>query len=217
MPETPKTVLIADDHAVVREGLRLVLERHEDLHVVAEAANIEETIRKTLGHKPDVLVLDLNMPDGSTLDVLDKIRAASPDTAIVVLTMQSEPGYARTALQRGVEGYVLKESAAQELRQAIDTVLKGGTFLSPSLGARLASAPEPEALPDGITPREAEVLGLLAVGHTNAEIADKLHLSRRTVESHRSHLQTKTGADTRSALVRYAINHGLARLEVAES
>lgn len=212
-----RTVVIADDHAIVRDGLRLIIANGEGLTVVAEAATAEEAARKTLGHKPDLLILDLNMPGASSLEMLGKIREASPETVVLVLTMQSETGYARAALKAGARGYVLKESAGSELLGAIDAVLGGKTFLSPSLGVRLATEPEEDALPDGITAREAEVLELLALGHTNAEIADQLHLSRRTVESHRSSLQNKTQADTRAKLVRYAIDHGLVDLEPRET
>lgn len=208
-----RTIVIADDHAIVRDGLRMIIEGGEGLTVVAEAATAEEAARKTLGHKPDVLILDLNMPGTSSLEMLGKIRAASPGTAVIVLTMQSETSFARAALKAGARGYVLKESAGPELLGAVESVLDGGTFLSPSLGVRLATEPEEAVLPDGITAREAEVLELLTLGHTNAEIAEQLHLSRRTVESHRSSLQSKTQADTRARLVRYAIDHHLVDLE----
>jgi two-component system, NarL family, response regulator NreC len=213
VPDHELRVVLADDHVIVRNGLRLLLEGG-GIEVVAEAGDADEAARRTSGHKPDVLILDLNMPGTPSLDAIPKIRATSPSTAIVVLTMQSDPTYARAALRAGVQGYVLKDSAGAELMQAIRTAAEGGTYLSPSLGARLAAMPEGNgALPDGITPREADVLKLLAVGHTNAEIAERLHLSRRTIETHRSSLQTKTGCGTRAELVRYAADHGLLDLE----
>jgi two-component system response regulator NreC len=216
MPDAPLTVVVADDHAIVRDGLRLLLEDQGRFEVVGEAADAETAVRKVLGHKPDVLVLDLSMPGGSTLEVLEDIAQASPATAVVVLTMQSEPDYARVAMRRGARGYVLKESASGELLQAIDAVVAGGTFVSPSLGARLAESPEERpAPPGGLTRREADVLGLLALGYTNAQVADRLGVSRRTIETHRASLQGKIGAPSRVELVRYAVQHGL--IDLAEA
>jgi len=214
MPDTLR-VILADDHEVVRSGLRMVLEAAGDVEVVAEAGTADDAVRYVLGHKPDVLVLDLNMPGTPSLDTIPQIREASPGTAVVVLTMQSGTAFARAALRAGVRGYVLKESAGTELVQALRTAAEGGTYLTPSLGARLATEPEHPEMPDGITTREAEVLSLLALGHTNAEIGDRLHLSRRTVESHRASLQSKTGCGTRAELVRYAIDHDLLDAAVA--
>ncbi|WP_372790580.1 response regulator [Paraconexibacter sp.] len=213
MPE-PLRVILADDHEIVRSGLRMVLEAAGNIEIVAEAGTADDAVRYVLGHKPDVLVLDLNMPGTPSLETLPQVNEASPDTAVVVLTMQSGTAFAREALRAGVRGYVLKESAGAELVQALRTAADGGTYLTPSLGARLATEPEVPELPDGITSREAEVLSLLALGHTNAEIGDRLHLSRRTVESHRASLQSKTGCATRAELVRYALDHQL--LEAAE-
>ena len=213
MPD-PVRVVLADDHVIVRAGLRALLEADGTIEVVAEAGTADEAARKVLGHKPDVLVLDLNMPGTPSLESVPQVRAASPGTAIVVLTMQSDPTYAKAALQAGVQGYVLKESASAELTQAIDTARAGGTYLSPSLGAKMATAPDPgDALPDGITQREADVLKLLVVGHTNQEISERLHLSRRTIETHRASLQHKTGCTTRAELVRYAAAHDLLHVE----
>lgn len=207
-------LVLADDHSVVRDGLRLLLDAEPDLEVVAEAGTTPDAVRYVLGHKPDVLVLDLNMPGGSSLDALPEIYAASPGTAVVVLTMQSSTDYARRALRAGVRAYVLKESAGSELVEAIHAAVAGRTYLTPSMGARLAAEPpDGGGLPGGLTPREAEVLGLLALGHTNAEIADQLYLSRRTVETHRASLQSKLGLGTRAELVRYAFANGLVDLD----
>lgn len=203
------SVVLADDHEVVRSGLRMVLEAAGGIEVVAEAATADDAVRYVLGHKPDVLVLDLNMPGTPSLDAMPRFAEASPSTAVVVLTMQSGTAFAREALRAGVRGYVLKESAGAELIEAIRTAIDGGTYLTPSLGARLATEPDRFQLPDGLTPREAEVLSLLALGHTNAEIGEQLHLSRRTVESHRASLQSKSGCSTRAELVRYALAHDL--------
>jgi two-component system response regulator NreC len=201
-------VVIADDHAVVRRGLRQVLDADGGFDVVAEAADLESARRYVRGHHPDVLVLDLNMPGGSSLEGIPEIRAECPGTQIVVLTMQAEPAYARHALGAGALGYVLKEAAEAELVEAIQRAAAGDTYLNPRLGARVAAEPPPGP-PDGLSEREVEVLHMIALGHTNAEIADHLYLSVRTVETHRAHIQQKLRLGTRSELVRYAIDHGL--------
>ena len=213
----PLTVVLADDHSVVRDGLRMLLEAEEDLEVVAEAGTAADAVRYVLGHKPDVLILDLNMPGGSSLDALPAVYEASPQTKVVVLTMQSSTEYARRALRAGVQAYVLKESAGTELVEAIHAAVAGRTYLTPSMGARLAAEPpDGGGPPGGLTAREAEVLGLLALGYTNAEIAEQLYLSRRTVETHRASLQSKLGLGTRAELVRYAFAHGLVDLDEDE-
>jgi two-component system response regulator NreC len=201
-------VVIADDHSVVRRGLRQLLEAEAGLEVVAEAEDIDGARRYVRGHHPDVLVLDLNMPGGSTLEAIPQIRAESPDTQIVVLTMQNEPAYAREALSAGVMGYVLKEAADSELIEAVRRAAAGDTYLNPRLGARVAAAPPPGP-PDGLSEREVEVLRMIALGHTNAEIAEQLYLSVRTVETHRAHIQQKLNLGSRSELVHYALEHGL--------
>src|SRR6202044_3608813 len=147
---------------------------------VPEAAPADDAARYVLGHKPTVLILDLNMPGRSSLEAIPDIRAASPATEIVVLTMQNESAFARRALQAGVRGYVLKEAADTELVQAVRSAAAGQTYLQPALGARMVSEPDAEPA-DGLSPREREVLRLIALGHTNAEIAERLFLSIRTV------------------------------------
>jgi len=201
-------VVIADDHAVVRRGLRQLLDAEDGFEVVAEAPDLESARRFTRGHHPDVLVLDLNMPGGSSLDGIPEIRAECPETQIVVLTMQDEPAYARHALGAGALGYVLKESAESELVEAIRRAASGDTYLNPRLGARVAAEPPP-GLPDGLSEREVEVLRMIALGHTNAEIAEQLYLSVRTVETHRAHIQQKLRLGSRAELVRYALDHKL--------
>jgi two-component system response regulator NreC len=204
------TLVIADDHAVVRSGLKMLLDAEPDLEVVAEAGDIDAAIRYIRGHKPTVLVLDLHMPGEPSLPALPSLRKASPDTQIVVLTMQDDPAYAREALRAGAIGYVLKEAADAELVQAVRMAAKGETYLQPALGARLASLPgDASGPPDDLTEREVEVLRLIALGHTNSEIGDQLFLSVRTVESHRAHIQQKTGRSTRAELVAYARDHKL--------
>jgi two-component system response regulator NreC len=160
------------------------------------------------GHRPDVLVLDLNMPEGSSLEAVPDILAHNPDTQIVVLTMQDEPAYARQALGAGVLGYLLKDAADAELVEAVRRAAAGDRYLNPRLGARVASE-APPGPPDGLSEREVEVLRMVALGHTNNEIAKELHLSVRTVETHRAHIQQKLRLGSRSELVRYALEHGL--------
>ncbi len=215
MPTEPEqndasvTVVLADDHVIVRDGIRMVLESEPDIQVVAEAGTAEDAARYVLGHKPSILVLDLNMPGESSLDLIPSILETSPGTRIIVLTMQSEPAFVRSALQAGASGYVVKHSAAKELVDAIRTAMKGETYLNPSLGARLAAAPDAGAAPDELTPREIEVLGLLAQGYMNPEVAQQLVLSVRTVETHRANIQRKTGISTRAELIAYAKEHNL--------
>lgn len=186
----------------------MLLETEEDIGVVAEAHDAESAIRYAGGHRPDVLILDINMPGGSGLAAIPEIRTSSPDTRIVMLTMQEETASAREALQAGVLGYILKEAASEELVKAVRLASEGKTYLQPELGARLAAEPE-VATSDDLSDRETEVLRLIALGHTNNEIADSLFLSVRTVESHRAHIQQKLGLTSRSELVRYAIDRGL--------
>ncbi len=201
-------IVIADDHAVVRSGLRLLLDTEDDFEVVAEAGDVDAARRYVRGHRPAVLVLDLNMPGGSSLEAIPAIRAESPDTHIVVLTMQEEPAFARQALSAGASGYVLKEAADGELVEAVRRAAASETYLNPSLGARIAREPPPGP-PDDLSEREVEVLRLIALGHTNAEIAEQLYLSVRTVETHRAHIQQKLRVSSRAELVRYALQRGL--------
>ena len=201
-------IVIADDHAIVRRGLLGLLEQESDLEVVAEAPDLESARRFVRGHHPDVLVLDLNMGGESTIDSIPELRSEFPDTQIVVLTMQNEPAYARLALSSGVLGYVLKESADAELIDAVRAAASGEHYLNPRLGAKVAAEPPPGP-PDGLTEREVEILRLIALGHTNAHVAESLFLSVRTVETHRAHIQQKLGLTDRADLVRYALDNRL--------
>lgn len=201
-------IVLADDHAVVRSGLRLLLDSEAGFEVVAEAGDLQSTRLSVRGRKPDVLVLDLNMPGGSSLEAIPTIRAEAPQTQIVVLTMQQEPAFARHALGAGAIGYVLKEAADDELVEAVRRAAAGESYLNPRLGARMASEPAPGP-PDDLSERELEVLRLIALGHTNAEIAEQLFLSIRTVETHRAHIQQKLDLYSRAALVGYALRRGL--------
>jgi two-component system response regulator NreC len=205
-------IVIADDHSVVRRGLRQLLESEPGLEIVAEAEDVDGARRYVRGHRPEVLVLDLNMPGGSSLDAIPSIRDESPQTQIVVLTMQNEPAYARLALSAGVLGYVLKDAADAELVEAVRRAAAGDSYLNPRLGARLAAEP-PLGPPGGLSEREVDVLRMIALGHTSTEIADELYLSVRTVETHRAHIQQKLRLGSRSELVRYALKHGLVDTE----
>lgn len=204
-------IVLADDHQVVRAGLGLLLGHEAGIDVVAQSGDVDGTLRAVLGHKPDVLVLDLNMPGTLTsLEAIPLVRTRSPLTATVVLTMQEDPEYARRSLRAGAMGYVLKESADTELVEAVRRAADGQTYLNPSLGARLVATPEkPTGPPGDLSGREVEVLRLLALGHTNAEVGEQLFLSVRTVETHRAHVQQKLSLTTRAELVRYALDHGL--------
>jgi two-component system, NarL family, response regulator NreC len=204
------TVVLADDHRMVRSGLRLLLESDGRFSVLDEAGDVPGTLVKVRECRPRVLVLDLNMGGVSSLDAIPQLRAEMPETQIVVLTMQENPAFAQAALCAGALGYVLKEAADAELMTAVLAAAEGRTYLNPELGAKLAvQPPEGAARPDGLSPREIEVLRLIALGHTNTEIAKSLFLSVRTVESQRSRIQHKVGVTTRAELVGYARRRGL--------
>ena len=203
------SILIADDHAVMRSGLRMLLENEDDFEVAAEAGDVAETIRKLKAYKPDVLLLDLHMPGGPSLQAIPEMREASPGTRIVVLTMQDSAGFVREALRAGALGYVTKDAADTELVEAVRLAVDNQPYLHPKLGAKLAIEPDNEGPPDDLSEREVEVLRLIALGHTNAEIAGQLYLSVRTVESHRAHIQQKLRLQTRAELVHYALKHKL--------
>ncbi len=201
-------IVIADDHAIVRRGLRQLLDSEAGFEVVAEAEDVASARRYVRGHHPDVLVLDLNMPGEESIEAIPGLRSEFPETQIVVLTMQNEPAYARRTLSDGVLGYVLKESADGELVDAIRAAVAGERYLNPRLGAKLAAEPPPGP-PDGLSQRELEILRLIALGYTNGQIAEELYLSIRTVETHRAHIQQKLGLADRAELVRYALDRKL--------
>jgi two-component system response regulator NreC len=213
MADDEITIVLADDHAVVRSGLRMLLDAEDGMRVVAEAGTVDDAVRLTRAHRPTVLVLDLNMPGtatSSSLDVLPVLAAEARDTRVVILTMQENPAYAQTALRAGAKAYVLKEAADSELVHAVRCAAAGDIYLHPRLGAQIAAAPPPSEEPvDDLTDREVEVLRLIALGHTNNDIAQQLFLSVRTVESHRAHIQQKLRRTTRADLVRYALDRGL--------
>ena len=205
-------VVIVDDHALVRSGLRLLLDAEEDITVEDEGGTADEAIRLARLHKPDVVLLDVVMPGRSGIDAAEEVREAAPDAKILVLSMQDDPSYVRQAFSAGATGYLLKEAADAELVAAVREVAAGGRYVHPALGARLAAAEaeaEARAASDPLSDREREVLRLLALGHTNQEIAKMLFISVRTAETHRAHIMQKLRLATRAELVRYALEHGL--------
>lgn len=204
------TVVLADDHAVVRNGLRLLLEAEPGIEVLAEADDVPSSIAAVERHRPDVLVLDLHMPGEPSLPAIPRLRDACADTRIVILTAQRDPSFAGEALRLGTAGYVPKEAAGRQLVRAIRVAAEGGTYLEPGLGARMAAdaASAQRSAPE-LTERELEVLRLIARGHTNREIAERLYLSVRTIEGHRARIQRKLGRSRRSDLVEYVLERGL--------
>jgi DNA-binding NarL/FixJ family response regulator len=205
-------VLIVDDHAVVRSGLRMLLAAEDDIEPVGEAESAKEAIFQARSLEPDVILMDVVMPDGSGIDVVPQLLHEHPDVKVLVLSMQDDPQYVRQAFSSGASGYILKEAADTEVVGAIREVARGGRYVHPALGARLVSADADErrrAEEDPLSDREREVLRLLALGHTNQEIAKMLYISVRTAETHRAHIMQKLGLQTRAELVRHALDEGL--------
>ncbi|MFN8232963.1 MAG: response regulator transcription factor [Actinomycetota bacterium] len=205
-------LMLVDDHVMMREGLRSLLERQPDLHVVAEASSVATAVAAEAD--PQVIVCDLVMSDGRGADVVARIHDRFPAAGILVLTMVDDPADVHRCFAAGARGYMLKEAASTELTDAVRRVARGEDYLQPSMGAALAGYRQAPAAvhasaSEQLSPREIQVLRLLAMGHTNTEIAAMLHLSLRTVESHRSSLNTKLGAKNRAELVRYAHRRGL--------
>jgi len=205
-------VLIVDDHAVVRSGLRMLLAAEQDIEPVGEAGTGRDGIFQARVLTPDVILLDMVMPDQSGLEVLPQLVHENPDAKILILSMQDDPQYVREAFAAGARGYVLKEAADAEVVGAIREVARGGRYVHPELGARLIAAEADERRREQENPlseREREVLRLLALGHTNQEIAKLLFISVRTAETHRAHIMQKLGLQTRAELVRHALDQGL--------
>lgn len=205
-------VLIVDDHAVVRAGLAHLLNAEDDLETVGEAGTAKEAIFEARSSKPDVILLDVVMPDQSGLEVVPQLLREQPDAKVLMLSMQDDPRYVREAFEAGASGYVLKEAADVELVAAVREVAGGGRYVNPELGARLVAAEAVErrrAEEDPLSDREREVLRLLALGHTNQEIAEQLYISVRTAETHRAHIMQKLRLGSRADLVRYALAEGL--------
>jgi two-component system response regulator NreC len=199
--------VLADDHVVVRSGLRLLLEAEPGLEVAGEAGDVESTLEAVDRLSPDVLILDLHMPGEPSLPAIARLGETHPATRVIVLTAQRDPSFAAEALRMGAAGYLPKEAAEGQLLEAIRTAAGGGTYLEPRLGARLAAMAG--RTPPQLSPRELEVLRFIARGQTNREIAERLFLSVRTVESHRARLLRKLGLTRRSELVEYALERGL--------
>jgi two-component system, NarL family, response regulator NreC len=205
-------VLIVDDHAVVRSGLRLLLDAEADLEPVGEAGSARDAVFQARALKPDVILLDVVMPEQTGLEVLPQLKHENPDAQVLILSMQDEPRYVREAFAAGASGYVLKEAADNEVVAAVREVAAGGRYVNPELGARLVAADADAAKraeEDPLSDREREVLRLLALGHTNQEIAKQLYISVRTAETHRAHIMQKLQLSSRAELVRYALAQGL--------
>jgi two-component system response regulator NreC len=209
MSEPPVRVLLVDDHAVLRSGLRLLLEREEGLEPVGEAGSAEEALRALPRLTPDVVVIDIEMPGIGGLEGVTRIRERAPEAHLLVLSMHDQARDVRRAFDAGAHGYLPKAAADEDLVRAIRAVAAGERYVHPSLGAALASPKEAGGPIDELTAREREVLRLLALGHTNQEIAERLVVSVRTVESHRAHVMTKLRVSTRAGLVREALRAGL--------
>ena len=205
-------VVVVDDHAVVRSGLRLLLEAEADMEVVGEAGTTREAVFEVRAQKPDVILLDVVMPGESGIEATPKLLHEAPDAKVLVLSMQDDPRYVREAFAAGASGYVLKEAADVEVVSAVREIANGGRYVHPELGARLVAAEaaaERRADEDPLSEREREVLRLLALGYTNQEIAKQLYISVRTAETHRAHIMQKLHLSSRADLVRYAIAQGL--------
>jgi two-component system response regulator NreC len=205
-------VVLVDDHAILRSGLRRVLDAEADIEVVGEAESADRAVFEALANKPDVVVMDLVMPGKSGIEGMPAVLQAVPDVKVLVLSMQDDPRYVREAFEAGASGYVLKEAADTEVVGALRAVASGERYVHPTLGARLVAAEAEErkrAEADPLSEREREVLRLLALGHTNQEIAKMLYISVRTAETHRAHIMQKLRLSSRAELVRYALENGL--------
>jgi two-component system response regulator NreC len=202
------TVVLVDDHAVVRGALKALLEGQEDLEVVGEAGDIAGAEAALTERRPRVLVLDVNLPDGLAVEALPQLREASPETEVVLLTMERDLTLARRALEAGAKGYLFKDSAHLELIEAVRAAAAGEGHLAPAVAAGLEGLGGAGEHPL-LSPRETDVLKLMALGHTNREIGEQLDLSVRTVETHRAHIQQKLGLSSRPELTRYALANGL--------
>jgi two-component system response regulator NreC len=205
------TIVLADDHAAMRRSLRTLLDGEADIDVIAETDSLTAVMAHVQARRPDVLVLDMGMSErGSGIEALDKLSREMRDTRVVVLTMNDDPAFARRALDNGAAGLVLKEMADSDLPTAVREASHGRRYVSPLLAAKLNGGKPSDS--DRLTPREREVLRLIALGHTSVEIARKLGLSPRTIETHRARIHRKLNLDTRAELVRYALQHELLEL-----
>jgi two-component system, NarL family, response regulator NreC len=205
-------VLIVDDHAVFRAGLKLLIDAEDGLEAVGEAGSARDAIFQARALEPDVVLLDIVMPDQSGLDAMPTLLHERPEMKVLILSMQDDPQYIRQAFAAGASGYILKEAADTEVVAAIRQVADGSSYVHPAVGAKLVAAETAEARraqEDPLSDREHEVLRLLALGHTNQEIAAELYISVRTAETHRAHIMQKLRLSSRAELVRYAIEQGV--------
>lgn len=214
--KTKTRIILADDHALVRDGLRLVIEAEPDLEVLGDASSAAEAVQRVAAAQPDVLLLDITMPGGGGIGALQEIRRVSPGTRVLMLTMHEDPEYLRVALVSGASGFILKNAAGSELLSAIRSVGEGRTYVDPTLAGialRNVLAPSIHPASDGglsrLSPREVEVLRQLALGYTNKEIATRLSVSVKSVETYRARLSEKLGLSSRAELVRYALENGM--------
>jgi two-component system, NarL family, response regulator NreC len=204
----PIRVVLADDHYMVRRTLRLLLEGEQDVDVIAEVVDVSTVMRHVSHHVPQVLVLDLRLPNGSSIETIRQISQRFPEIEVVVLTMEESPLFAQRAIDAGAVGFVVKDRADTELLAAIRLASRGCEYVSPRVASKL-DALRRATQDDGLTPRETEIVRMIALGHTSAEIACQLHLSRRTVETHRARIHHKLGVTTRAELVQFALQRGL--------
>jgi DNA-binding NarL/FixJ family response regulator len=205
-------VVVVDDHAVVRSGLKLLLDAEDDIETVGEAGDVRGAVFETRAQQPDVVLMDVVMPGPSGIEGIGSVLKEAPGAKVLVLSMQDDPRYVREAFAAGARGYVLKEAVDAEVVSAVREVARGGSYVHPALGARLVQAEAEaarQAAEDPLSEREREVLRLLALGHTNQEIARMLFISVRTAETHRAHIMQKLRLQTRAELVRYALGQGL--------
>jgi len=209
----PMRILIVDDHGVLRAGLRALLNAEPDLHVVGEAADGQTGLRLATELSPDLVLMDITMPGMSGIQVTRQLKETLPGTRVLILTLHEDESLLREAIRAGASGYILKQAVEAELISAIRAVGRGELYIHPAMTRALLKDVSPLLVPEEnptepLSPRELEVLRLVAQGHTNRQVAEMLHLSVRTVESHRANLMDKLGLSSPAQLVRYAIEHG---------
>jgi len=216
LPALKVRVLVAEDHAVVREGIRMILDAQEDVEVVGEACDGDEALRLARQLLPDVVVMDISMPRMNGVEATREIKRLYPDMQVLILTMHEEESYVFQLLRLGAAGYVLKRAAATDLVEGVRAASRGEAFLYPAVARSVVQdyldrmrSGEGTGRYDGLTDREREILVLIAEGHTNAQIADRLFISVKTVQTHRAHIMEKLDLHDRSLLVRYAVRKGL--------